>query len=49
MDGLRLTSLDSVRVAIADRVHELGGTEPAVNDIALAAAYAVRCTSTNAL
>lgn len=49
MDGPLMTSLDSVRAAIADRIHELGGTEQVVNDIALAAAYAVWCTSTNSL
>lgn len=49
MDGPLMTSLDTVRAAIADRVHEIGGTEQAVNDIALAAAYAVWCTSAAAL
>lgn len=47
MDGPLVTCLDTVRAAIADRIHELGGTEQAVNDIALAAAYAVWCTPSN--
>lgn len=49
MNGPLVTSLDAVRLAIADRIHELGGTEQAVNDIALAAAYAVWCTPANSL
>lgn len=44
MQGPLRISLDAVRAAIADRVHELGGTDQAVNDIALAAAYAVWCS-----
>ena len=38
------TSTDVVRYAIADRVRQLGGTEEAINDIALAATYAIWCT-----
>lgn len=49
MDGPLMTSLDSARAVIAERVHELGGSEQVINDIALAAAYAVWCTSANSL
>lgn len=49
MDGPLMTSLDSVRAAIAEPVHEFGGTEQVIKDIALAAAYAVWCTSANSL
>lgn len=43
-----MTSLDAVRAAITDRIHELGGTDQTVNDIALAAAYAAWCSPAGA-
>ena len=40
-----VTSTDVVRHAIADRVRELGGNDEAIEDIAVAATYAMWCTA----
>lgn len=43
MQGPLVTSIDAVRWAIADRIRDLGGNEQAVDDVAVAAAYAMWC------
>lgn len=44
MDGPLFTSVDAVRWAIADRIRDLGGNDQVVDELAMAAAYAVWCT-----
>lgn len=44
MKGPLATSIDAVRWVIADRIRDLGGNEQVVDELALAAAYAVWCT-----
>lgn len=44
MNGPLVTSIDAVRWAIADRIRDLGGNEQVVDELAIAAAYAVWCT-----
>ena len=43
MQGPLVTSIDAVRWAIADRIRALGGSEQVVDDVAVAAAYAMWC------
>ena len=43
MQGPLVTSVDAVRWAIADRIRDLGGNEQVVDDVAMAAAYAMWC------
>ena len=45
MDGYLTTSIDVVRSAIADRVHDLGGSDETADEIALAACYAMWFTA----
>lgn len=45
MNGSLTTSVDVVRSAIADRVHDLGGSDEVAGEIALAACYAMWCTA----
>ena len=43
MQGPLVTSIDAVRWAIADRIRDLGGNQQVVDDVAIAAAYAIWC------
>jgi hypothetical protein len=43
MDGPLVTSIDMVRSVIADRIHDLGGSDEVVDEVATAAAYAMWC------
>lgn len=45
MKGSLTTSVDVVRLAIADRVRELGGSDEEASEIALAACYAMWCAA----
>ncbi|WP_328361009.1 hypothetical protein OG976_09475 [Mycobacterium sp. NBC_00419] len=45
MNSPWVTSTDVVRYAIADTVRKLGGDEEAIDDIAVAATYAMWCTA----
>jgi len=45
MNNPLITSIDVVRHAIKDRVHELGGDDDVIDDIAVAATYAMWCTA----
>lgn len=38
-----VTSIDMVRSVIADRIHDLGGSDQVVDEVATAAAYAMWC------
>ncbi len=43
MQGPLVTSIDAVRWAIAGQIRDLGGSEQALDDVAIAAAYAMWC------
>jgi len=45
MNNPLITSMDVVRDAIKDRVHEFGGDDAAIDDIAMSATYAMWCTA----
>lgn len=43
MNGPLVTSIDMVRSVIAGRIHDLGGSDQVVDEVAMAAAYAMWC------
>lgn len=43
MNGHLVTSIDAVRWAIADQIRDLGGNAQVLDDVAIAAAYAMWC------
>jgi hypothetical protein len=48
MDDSLVTSVDVVRSAIVDRIHDLGGSDETADEIALAACFAMWCTACSA-